>query len=80
MLMVMRSAPPVGAMRRAKVGDSVKAYVAGPLFDEGERWWIERVDETVAQPGSPPSCRIATTPQRRKQCGGDLRQRPPWHR
>ena len=20
------------------------AYVAGPLFDEGERWWIERID------------------------------------
>ena len=22
-------------------------YVAGPLFDEGERWWIEQVDTTV---------------------------------
>jgi len=23
-------------------------YIAGPLFDEGERWWIEQVDATVA--------------------------------
>lgn len=21
------------------------AYVAGPLFDEGERWWIETIEE-----------------------------------
>ena len=21
-------------------------YVAGPLFDDGERWWIERVEQT----------------------------------
>ena len=28
-----------------------KAYVAGPLFDEGERWFIERVDELVADCG-----------------------------
>lgn len=28
-----------------------KAYIAGPLFDEGERWWIERVDELVAAAG-----------------------------
>jgi nucleoside 2-deoxyribosyltransferase len=27
------------------------AYVAGPLFDEGERWWIERVDALVAETG-----------------------------
>lgn len=27
------------------------AYVAGPLFDEGERWFIERVDEVVAGAG-----------------------------
>ncbi len=26
-------------------------YVAGPLFDEGERWFIERVDATVAAAG-----------------------------
>ncbi len=26
-------------------------YVAGPLFDEGERWWIEQVDATVASAG-----------------------------
>lgn len=29
----------------------MRAYVAGPLFDEGERWWIERVDALVAQAG-----------------------------
>jgi nucleoside 2-deoxyribosyltransferase len=28
-----------------------RAYVAGPLFDEGERWWIERVDALVASAG-----------------------------
>jgi len=28
-----------------------RAYVAGPLFDEGERWWIERVDALVAEAG-----------------------------
>ena len=26
-------------------------YVAGPLFDEGERWWIEKVEQTVAAAG-----------------------------
>lgn len=28
-------------------------YVAGPLFDEGERWWIEQVEQTVASAGWP---------------------------
>jgi nucleoside 2-deoxyribosyltransferase len=27
------------------------AYVAGPLFDEGERWFIEQVDQLVADAG-----------------------------
>ena len=27
------------------------AYIAGPLFDEGERWWIEKVDATVVAAG-----------------------------
>ena len=26
-------------------------YVAGPLFDEGERWWIEKVEQTIAAAG-----------------------------
>lgn len=26
-------------------------YVAGPLFDEGERWWIGEVDRVVAAAG-----------------------------
>jgi nucleoside 2-deoxyribosyltransferase len=26
-------------------------YVAGPLFDEDERWWLERVEEVVAEAG-----------------------------
>ncbi len=26
-------------------------YVAGPLFDEGERWWIEQVEQVVARTG-----------------------------
>ncbi len=26
----------------------MRAYVAGPLFDDGERWWIERIDALVA--------------------------------
>lgn len=28
-----------------------RVYIAGPLFDEGERWWIERVEQTVAEAG-----------------------------
>jgi nucleoside 2-deoxyribosyltransferase len=27
------------------------AYVAGPLFDEGERWFIESIDELVRRAG-----------------------------
>lgn len=26
-------------------------YLAGPLFDEGERWWIERMEQLVADAG-----------------------------
>lgn len=26
-------------------------YVAGPLFDEGERWWITEVERVVAEAG-----------------------------
>ncbi|MGB8860198.1 MAG: nucleoside 2-deoxyribosyltransferase [Ilumatobacteraceae bacterium] len=29
----------------------MKAYVAGALFDEGERWWIEQVEQLVADAG-----------------------------
>ncbi len=29
----------------------MKAYIAGPLFDEGERWWIEKVEQLVADAG-----------------------------
>ena len=29
----------------------MKAYIAGPLFDDGERWWIERVDQVVREAG-----------------------------
>jgi nucleoside 2-deoxyribosyltransferase len=29
----------------------MKAYIAGPLFDEGERWWIERIERLVADAG-----------------------------
>ena len=28
-----------------------RAYVAGPLFDDGERWFIEQVDALVADAG-----------------------------
>ncbi|MCE9621920.1 MAG: nucleoside 2-deoxyribosyltransferase [Actinomycetia bacterium] len=28
-----------------------KVYIAGPLFDEGERWWIESVEKLVADAG-----------------------------
>jgi len=27
------------------------AYIAGPLFDEGERWWIGQVEATVVAAG-----------------------------
>ena len=26
-------------------------YVAGPLFDEGERWWIEQIEQTIIEIG-----------------------------
>ncbi len=29
----------------------LKAYVAGPWFDEGERYWIETVEQLVAEEG-----------------------------
>lgn len=29
----------------------MRAYIAGPLFDEGERWWIESVEALVAAEG-----------------------------
>ena len=29
----------------------MKAYIAGPLFDEGERWWIEKVEQVVVGAG-----------------------------
>lgn len=29
----------------------MKVYVAGPLFDEGERWWIEQVEQVVVECG-----------------------------
>ncbi len=28
-----------------------KVYVAGPLFDEGERWFIEKIEGLVAEAG-----------------------------
>ena len=28
-----------------------RAYLAGPLFDEGERWWIEKLEALVADLG-----------------------------
>ena len=28
-----------------------RCYVAGPLFDEGERWFIEKVEQLVADEG-----------------------------
>lgn len=28
-----------------------RAYLAGPLFDEGERWYIERLEQLVAARG-----------------------------
>jgi len=28
-----------------------RAYIAGPLFDDGERWWIETVERVVVDAG-----------------------------
>ena len=30
---------------------SLYVYVAGPLFDEGERWWIETIEARIAGHG-----------------------------
>lgn len=42
---------PTARTSAGKVGDDVSerpyVYVAGPLFDEGERWFIEKVDALV---------------------------------
>jgi nucleoside 2-deoxyribosyltransferase len=35
----------------ATMTDQPQVYVAGPLFDEGERWWIETVDRAIADCG-----------------------------
>ena len=29
----------------------MKAYIAGPLFNEGERWWVEELEKAVASIG-----------------------------
>ena len=31
--------------------DRPLVYVAGPLFDEGERWWIEQIDQAIVDAG-----------------------------
>lgn len=36
---------------RTEPGGRPLVYVAGPLFDEGERWWIESVEQLVADAG-----------------------------
>lgn len=33
------------------MSDRPLVYVAGPLFDDGERWWIETVERTVVDAG-----------------------------
>ncbi|MDO8364723.1 MAG: nucleoside 2-deoxyribosyltransferase [Actinomycetota bacterium] len=33
------------------MSDQPRAYVAGPLFDEGERFWIEKVEQLVVAAG-----------------------------
>lgn len=33
------------------MSDKPLVYMAGPLFDEGERWWIETMDELVRTAG-----------------------------
>tara|TARA_B100000953_G_C18018728_1_gene420047 strand:+ start:587 stop:1006 length:420 start_codon:yes stop_codon:yes gene_type:complete len=30
---------------------NMKAYIAGPLFNEGERWWVEELEKAVASIG-----------------------------
>ena len=32
--------------------DAPLVYIAGPLFDEGERWFVERLDSFVAEAGA----------------------------
>lgn len=44
-------APTVLPMSMPSAAESPLVYVAGPLFDDGERWWIERVEQTVATAG-----------------------------
>lgn len=31
--------------------DPKVVYIAGPLFDEGERWWIEKIEAIIADSG-----------------------------
>ncbi len=37
--------------RNHRYMESKLVYVAGPLFDEGERWWIEQIEQTIAEIG-----------------------------
>lgn len=41
--------------------DRPYAYVAGPLFDEGERWFIEKIDQLVQDAGFDTFCHTAIT-------------------
>ena len=43
-----------------------RAYIAGPLFDEGERWWIERVEQIMNDVAEPRLVFTATTRRRTK--------------
>jgi nucleoside 2-deoxyribosyltransferase len=38
-------------MNTESISDRHLVYMAGPLFDEGERWWIETMDELVRNSG-----------------------------
>lgn len=58
----------------------MKAYVAGPLFDEGERWWIEKVERLVAGAGFETFLPHRDNPPKDEFNVRDLRERQARHR
>ncbi|GIR36959.1 MAG: hypothetical protein CM15mP49_23440 [Actinomycetota bacterium] len=52
--------------------ESETVYVAGPLFDEGERWWIEQIEQTITQIGFNTFLPHRDNPKRLRNCANNF--------